>query len=179
MNTNTNTIRKGSFVTVNVPVLKYDTIPDGGYMPADTVYQVSKISRVTPDKISIYNQNLCSSATVNRNNCTLVNMPVAALKVGDTFSAHWGYDQTNVDYYMIVKVGKKTANLARLPATRKYHGNMHGTTSPVIKNPSELGEGEMHHIKYTSKGTPCFRLNSYSYAFPCQPNDVSDFSEWR
>ena len=174
---NANTIRKGSFVTVNVPVLKYSTIPDAGHMPADTVYQVVKTSRVTPDKIKIYNL-LCGSATVNRNDCTLANLPVASVKVGDIFSAHWGYEQTNVDYYMVVKVGNKSANIARLPATRNYDGPMSGTTSPVIKNPSELGEGKMHRIKYMSDGTPCFRLNSYSHAFPCRPDDVAFFSEW-
>ena len=127
MNTiNAPKIKKGSFVTVNVPVLKYSTIPNAGHMPADTVYQVVKTSRVTPDKIRIYHRNMCGSVIVNRNDCTLVNLPVASVKVGDIFAADWGYEQTQTSWFKVVEVKAASAVLVRLSETRKYDGPMCG-----------------------------------------------------
>ena len=172
-----NKLKKGCFVTSNVPVLKYSTIPNAGTMPADTVYQVTYVNR-KGTQVRIYNKTHCGSIYVNPNTLTLVDGPKPVVKVGDTFSAHWGYEQTNVDYYMVVKVTGKSAWLASLPASRKYDGPMSGTTSPVIKQPSELGEGKQYRIKVTSDGTVCFRLTSYSHASPCRPDDQAFFSEW-
>mgnify|MGYP006292550807 CR=1 FL=1 len=171
-----NKLKKGCFVTSNVPVSLYSTLNDSKLMPSDTVYQVTYVNR-TGTEVRIYH-NQCGSRSVNPNTLSLVDGPKPVVKVGDIFDAHWGYEQTNVDYYMVVKVTGKSAWLASLPQTRSYDGPMSGTTSPVLKHPSELGPGKQHRIKVTGNGTPCFRLNSYSHAFPCRPDTKAFFSEW-
>ena len=39
------------------------------------------------------------------------------MKQGDIFVSSWGYDQTNVDFYEVVKVAAKTVTL--IPIERK------------------------------------------------------------
>jgi hypothetical protein len=146
-------------------------------MPNDTVYQITYVNR-KGNEVRIYHKNLCGSRLVNPNTLTVVDGPKPSVKVGDTFSAHWGYEQTNVDFYMVVKVTGKSAWLASLPQTRSYDGPMSGKCRPVIKQPSELGAGKQYRIKSTSDGTVCFRLTSYSHAFPCRADSEAFFSEW-
>ena len=100
------------------------------------------------------------------------------VKIGDIYYCSWGYEQTNIDYYMVVKVTKNSAWLASLPDNRTYTGPMCGKCSPVVKHPNELGTGKMHRIKRFDSGEPYFRINSYSTAFACQPDSSHFFSEW-
>ena len=176
MNSTLSRIRKGTFVKVNVPVKRYSTLADSDTLPADNVYQVTYVSRNGND-IRIYGKDLCGSRYVNPSDVTVVDGPRPQGKVGDMFSAHWGYEQTNVDFYMVVKVTGKSAWLASVPSERKYDGPMNGTCRPVAKLPSELGAGKQYRIKVTSDGKVCFRLTSYSHAFPYSGGDCF-FSEW-
>jgi len=170
-------IRKGNFVTVNVPVKQYVTFAVSKTLPADTVYQVTYVSRNNPNLIRIYGGNMVGSRTINASDATVVPGPQCSVKVGDMFSSHWGYDQTNVDFYCVVKVTGKSAWLASMDKTRTYDGTMSGTCRPVLKQPIELGAGKQYRIKVTSDGKVCFRLTSYSHAFPYDGGDCF-FSEW-
>jgi hypothetical protein len=174
---NVPSVRKGNFVTVNVPVKQYGTFSDSKTLPADTVYQVTYVSRNNPNLIRIYGGNMVGSRTINASDATVVPGPQCSVKVGDMFSSHWGYDQTNVDFYMVVKVTGKSAWLASMDKTRTYDGTMSGTCRPVLKQPIELGNGKQHRIKTTADGKVCFRLTSYSIAFPYDGGDCF-FSEW-
>lgn len=169
-------IKKGCFVKVNVPLKQYGTLADSPTLPADTVYQVTYVSRNGND-LRIYGKDLVGSRYVKPSDVTVVDGPKPNVKVGDMFSAHWGYDQTNVDFYMVVKVSGKSAWLASVPQTRTYDGPMNGHCRPVAKQPSQLGNGKQHRIKMNSDGTVCFRLTSYSHAFPYTGGDCF-FSEW-
>ena len=174
MNTiNAPKLKKGSFVTVNVPVLKYSTIPNAGHMPADTVYQVVKTSRVTPDKIRIYHRNMCGSVIVNRNDCTLVNLPVASVKVGDIYVSTGGYEQTNVAFYKVLSATKASLTVATLGSNRNYTGPMCGEATPVI---DYVGVPKKVRVKHTSDGTPYFNA-IWGAAFPWN-GSPEFFSEW-
>jgi len=170
-------IRKGNFVTVNVSVKQYGTFSDSKTLPADTVYQVTYVSRNNPKLIRIYGGNMVGSRTINASDATVVPGPQCSVKVGEMFSSHWGYDQTNVDFYMVVKVTGKSAWLASMNKTRTYDGPMSGYCRPVPQYPSQLGTGKQHRIKTTGDGKVCFRLTSYSHAFPYDGGDCF-FSEW-
>jgi hypothetical protein len=174
---NAPSVRKGNFVTVNVPVKQYGTLPDSKTLPADTVYQVTYVSRNNPNLIRIYGGNMVGARGVCANDVTVVPGPQPNVKVGDMFSSHWGYEQTNVDFYCVVKVTGKSAWLASVPSVRKYDGPMSGTCRPVLKQPIELGAGKQHRIKTTGDGKVCFRLTSFSHAFPYDGGDCF-FSEW-
>ena len=111
---NAPSVRKGNFVTVNIPVKQYSTLPDSNTLPADTVYQVTYVSRNNPNLIRIFGGIMVGSRTINADDVTVVPGPQPNVKVGDMFSSHYGYEQTNVDFYMVVKVTGKSAWLASM-----------------------------------------------------------------
>ncbi len=47
---------------------------------------------------------------------------VPNVKVGDIFVADWGYDQTNIDFYKVIAMKKKTATFVKL-ANRWVNGS--------------------------------------------------------
>jgi hypothetical protein len=51
--------------------------------------------------------------------------------VGDILESSWGYDQTNVDFYEVVRVTKKSVELRELAKTTTETGFMSGSTVPV------------------------------------------------
>lgn len=53
------------------------------------------------------------------------------VKVGDVFRSSWGYDQTNVDYYQVVAVGKKTATFCKIAQLSESDGFLQGNCVPA------------------------------------------------
>lgn len=55
------------------------------------------------------------------------------LKVCDVLYTSWGYDQTNVDFYMVVKVSPsgKSVDIVPIGQTYEASGDMCGYTTPV------------------------------------------------
>lgn len=57
------------------------------------------------------------------------------LKVGDVLSSMWGYEQTNVDYYLVTQlVGKCTVELVKIAAEKQETDNMQGKCIPDKTN---------------------------------------------
>jgi len=54
-----------------------------------------------------------------------------SVAVGDIYSASWGYDQTNVDWYKVIKTTKCGATIVEIAASRDETGFMSGNSSPV------------------------------------------------
>lgn len=72
-------------------------------------------------------------ATTKRENAT------RNLVVGDVLRASWGYDQTNIDYYLVVGlVGKAMVEVVEIGAHSENNGNMTGTSAPDVTN--KIGE---------------------------------------
>ena len=88
------------------------------------------------------------------------------IKKGDIFVEHWGYDQTNADYYKVLKATAKTVILRQL-ATKttpdKEPGAMTGTNVP-IKNKWERDSKPFRRTVYLYMGRPHVRIRSYSSA---------------
>lgn len=84
-------------------------------------------------------------------------------KVGDIFSSSWGYDQTNVDFYQVVKVLNKSVEVQRISGNEVPTGMMQGETTPCVG--AFCGEPKRHLIKFGSDGRPGFRVNSFAWAF--------------
>ena len=53
------------------------------------------------------------------------------MKKGDILVSSWGYDQTNIDFYEVVKVTEKTATLIELKSNRVEDGYMHYRVTPI------------------------------------------------
>jgi hypothetical protein len=51
-------------------------------------------------------------------------------KVGDFASYIWGYGQTNVDWFKVVKRSDKSVWLEGVKGVRTYDGDMHGNSVP-------------------------------------------------
>jgi hypothetical protein len=85
------------------------------------------------------------------------------LKLGDVVVSSWGYDQTNVDFYQVVKVTKGTVGIRRIKADCKESGFMCGHSTPRVgefhesypdvltKRPNKFGV--IRITSYASAGT--------------------------
>lgn len=66
-----------------------------------------------------------------------------SLKVGDIIYNSWGYDQTNVDWYVIVRTSTNYVWLQRVGADVTETGNMSGNSQPAVDtsdpDPSKWG----------------------------------------
>lgn len=73
------------------------------------------------------------------------------LEVGDILTGSWGYEQTNVDAYQIVKVTKGTVTLRRLALELKEtHSSMSGTSIPI--KDSFIGEPKVRRVNVSEYG---------------------------
>jgi hypothetical protein len=105
---------------------------------------------------------------------TVVEAEKQEVKVGDIFYTSWGYDQTNVEFYKVVRATKSSVWIQQTGQTREYsewgNGDYWTTKSTgeigsrQVYN-SETGEYEvkyppitMHRIQY-SYGKPAIRIN--------------------
>jgi len=75
------------------------------------------------------------------------------VKVGQIFYDSWGYDQTNIDFYQVVKVGGLSVSLRKISGTVTETGNMCGKTVAVPD--SFVGEAFTKRIQ-SYNGKPCF-----------------------
>lgn len=95
--------------------------------------------------------------------------------VGDIYASHWGYEQVNVSFYKVTAISNKSATLVQIGSKRVYTAPMQGKCTPDLTtecNPS------VKRIQYTTKGTPCFKMNSYEVAYPSSATSEHNFSEW-
>lgn len=60
---------------------------------------------------------------------------IDSINVGDVLYDSWGYEQTNIDFYVVTRRNGMSFWLRRLAATRDETGFMSGVTSPIIDSP--------------------------------------------
>ena len=53
-----------------------------------------------------------------------------AIELGAIFYTSWGYEQTNIEWFEVVKTTAKTVTLRRIAGAREYCGAMDGYTKP-------------------------------------------------
>ena len=65
---------------------------------------------------------------------TTVNVNQYGVKVGDIYVNVWGYDQTNIDYYMITKILGKSMVMAHKVRPKRVHDGCSGyITTPTME----------------------------------------------
>ena len=80
------------------------------------------------------------------------------LSVGDVLCCQWGYDQTNVDYYQVVKlIGKTMVEIRKIKAHKVEDMSMQGWSTPIC------GQFIGEPLRRRANGSSV-RINSYSYA---------------
>lgn len=62
---------------------------------------------------------------------------MSALKIGDIFDSSWGYDQTNIDFYMLVGLKGKKATFVQIGSKQAKESN-HWGVSYVVANPDSI-----------------------------------------
>jgi hypothetical protein len=84
------------------------------------------------------------------------------MKTGDILYSSWGYEQTNIDFYEVVKASAKTVTVRKIKSAKTYTGDMTGKSEPM---PGEyVGEemrrkvldysGEFISINYCANARP-------------------------
>ena len=169
----TTPIKRGSMVKLLVPL-------KGPYQeseyPAGTQGQVSKVFRKVR-KAAIY-FGMSRGLVVNFSEIEAIpqtNQKVP--KVGDLFYSSWGYDQTNIDFYQVVRViSDKTIEVRSCSAIRVYDQPLAGHVKADKGN--LVGDPKKHRVSYDREGNPSFRVASYASAWPTNENNEHFFSEW-
>jgi hypothetical protein len=101
------------------------------------------------------------------------NLPTNVV-VGSIFRCSWGYDQTNVDFYQVVKLNKATVSVRPIAKHVVEDGMMCGKATAV--KDSFTGEPMVKRIRVSPQSTS-FRVTSFSNAYlmanPSEPQYVS------
>lgn len=118
------------------------------------------------------------------------------VKVGDVFSASWGYEQTNVDFFQVVAlVGKHSVRVRHVCPTllsekqgamcadRVYAIPQNGEMLPPLSYSSvfikDNEKGDVKRIEtYSKDGTPCFKLSSFAWATKEKAPTASHYESW-
>lgn len=90
------------------------------------------------------------------------------VKVGDVFRSSWGYDQTNVDYYQVVAVGKKTATFCKIAQLAESNGYLQGDCVPA---PNQfIGKPFKKLIQKSSTESSAYiKIYSFANAYKIEP----------
>lgn len=95
---------------------------------------------------------------------------------GDIFVSSWGYEQTNVDFFEVIKVKGDWITLREIEYSVEMGGGMTGRSVPA--EPFEP-KGQPFRRKLQNFGSePMCKIQSYSYARPWdgQPMRVSYYA---
>lgn len=111
-----------------------------------------------------------------------VQVGESTVKVGDIFYSSWGYDQTNIDFYQIVRLTEKGSAFVRpIRARRVETENGHFTQEALVPVKDGFFEGYSSHIKSEGamkrlragyRGQVTFSLSTYAGAYPYEDGRV-------
>ena len=96
------------------------------------------------------------------------------LKVGDILNSSWGYDQTNVSFYMVTRVTAKSVDIVQIGSDRVEGSE--GMMCCYVK-PDASYLGERYSNKRVSEGNH-IKLSSSEYASPYTKGDKGTYCSW-
>lgn len=85
-----------------------------------------------------------------------------ATEVGDVFVSSWGYDQTNVDFYLVV--GKTAARVQVVEIGKIRDEGTSGSDHVRPDKRDRIGKVKTKTIQGGYQGEACFRISSYAHA---------------
>lgn len=107
---------------------------------------------------------------------TKTSQPSHDLKVGDILTSSWGYDQTNVWYFQVVKTTNKQVTLRRIGSEMVESLTFDSWKSRPVKD-KFIGD-ETYTRKVGNTGEKTYvRIESYMYAYPWNGKDNFN-SDW-
>lgn len=167
-----NKIKKNDIVTNNIAILGYNNL---NVVPVGTELKVWKVKRDGNIYCAPVDNNIgCNTIILKANDLTLVNKPLPVVNIGDIYVSAGGYEQTNVAFYKVIKVTKRSAEVVEIGQTRKYIGHMHGESMPLD---GDYNDTKTKRVRINASGnTTCFKA-IWGYAYPWSGKPCF-FSEW-
>jgi hypothetical protein len=93
-------------------------------------------------------------------------------KAGDVWTCSWGYDQTNVDFFVVVKATDKSVWLQECGKTYDDKGK----TVPAVANPK--GPAQRRKLAKGWDGGHRARLSSFQWARPWSGRPLYETPFW-
>lgn len=117
------------------------------------------------------------------------------VQVGDIFCAQWGYEQTNADFFQVIKiVGESSVRVVEieLTAEKHYTGNMSAdciyqidrspkprkAQSTFIKDQINGDLKRMKSYSADGKSNPQIKITSFADAYICVPGSCITYESW-
>ena len=115
------------------------------------------------------------------------------VKVGDIFSASWGYEQTNVDFFQVVAlVGESSVRVREVcpeilessPVSSMSEDRIYKITNKLLPPVSrsvfitDQENGDIKRLTLGYKDEPKFKLTSYADAYLCKGETVKEYVSW-
>ena len=175
MNTNSK-IRKNDIVVTNKDI-RVGSSSNPVVVPAGTQLRVWKATRRGVLFCNAVDRGLpYSYYTVNAyaTDVTKVELPMPKVNVGDIFVCSWGYDQTNIDYYVVRKVKNASVIVSPLGQNRTYTGHMQGECTPDI---TKISDKLITKRINRCGSSVSLKMTSYSWAYPWS-GQTNMFTEW-
>lgn len=96
--------------------------------------------------------------------------------VGDIFRSSWGYEQTNIDFYVITKVTAKSVVARPIGATKTYDENCY-LSGTIVPDLTVIGETEKTYRLNFTNDAVFFKPMSFSTAWKWD-GEPEHFSEY-
>lgn len=98
------------------------------------------------------------------------------MKVGDILKCSWGYEQTNIDFYEVVKATKAMVTVRKIAGRSWSEEGYSAMSGFVVPCPGEFLEGwraKEVRRKVNAPGTDyeSIKIEDYSRAFLLKPNE--------
>lgn len=85
------------------------------------------------------------------------------LKVDDVLYSSWGYEQTNITYYRVVKATDKSVSLVEMPVVRGPETSfMTNMVEPDLN--ATLNSKPIRRLVKGTPDSPCVRISSFEFA---------------
>ncbi len=95
-------------------------------------------------------------------------------KIGDILMCHWGYEQTNVDFYKVIGITEKSIRLIEITKSL-IENDSNKMTGKVIPNHEICFSNARPFTRRVDNKYNIIRMNSYSFLRPWDgsPKEVS------
>jgi hypothetical protein len=121
--------------------------------------------RATHSHVASKTQSFIATVQANLNKQAMPNPADLGVKVGDIFSASWGYDQTNVDFYEVVRLTGASVVVRKIASRDVGGGAAAQWSGKAVPVPGQYtGEEMTKRIITGYQGRPSFKVTSYSWA---------------
>jgi len=112
------------------------------------------------EHVAAFHRSLQQSADYRAKKAAEKRAWVNTAKVGDILNTSWGYDQTNVDFFVVTKVSGKRVWVREIAADIEQTGFMSGKTWPAMPI-RFVGEETMHTAQMNGEQGYCLVIKGH------------------